>query len=218
MAKEKSLSRNPYEVLGVSESATDEEIKTAYRALAKKYHPDKYIDEDLKEIANEKMKQINEAYDEINALRSGKGSGAAHGANTAYGSGQSYGSAGSGSSDPRYAQIRRMINAGAFSQAEAALDAIPAAARDAEWNFLKGCVLLRRGWYHDAAKFFDTACRMDPYNQEYRSARLNLERMSDAYSNEGRHVCGAGDCDCCLNLCCADACCECMGGDLIPCC
>lgn len=218
MAKEKSLSRNPYEVLGVPESATDEEIKTAYRALAKKYHPDKYIDEDLKEIANEKMKQINEAYDEINALRSGKGSGAANGANTAYGSGSFYGSAGSGSSDPRYAQIRRMINAGAFSQAEAALDAIPASARDAEWNFLKGCVLLRRGWYHDAAKFFDTACRMDPYNQEYRSARLNLEHMSQSYSAEGGRVCGGSGCDCCTNLICADCCCECMGGDLIPCC
>lgn len=209
------MSRNPYEVLGVSESATDEEIKAAYRTLAKKYHPDKYIDEDLKEIANEKMKQINEAYDEINSLRAGKGAGAS-GSYDGYGFGGEAGA--SGSSDARYAEIRRMINAGAYSQAEAALDAIPAAARDAEWNFLKGCVLLRRGWYHDAAKFFDTACRMDPYNQEYRSARLNLERMSQSYSAEGGRACGGSGCDCCTNLICADCCCECMGGDLIPCC
>lgn len=56
--KEKILSRNPYEVLGVSESATDEEINGRLPHAGQKISPDKYIDEDLKEIANEKMKQI----------------------------------------------------------------------------------------------------------------------------------------------------------------
>ena len=54
---------NPYKVLGISEDATQEEIRAAYLALVKKYHPDKYTDNPLKELANEKLKEINEAYE-----------------------------------------------------------------------------------------------------------------------------------------------------------
>ena len=60
---------NPYEVLGVSETATDEEVKAAYRNLAKKYHPDNYTDSPLADVAEQKMKEINEAYDMINQMR-----------------------------------------------------------------------------------------------------------------------------------------------------
>ena len=56
---------NPYSVLEISPSATDEEVKKAYRALAKKYHPDNYINNPLADLASEKMKAINEAYDTI---------------------------------------------------------------------------------------------------------------------------------------------------------
>ena len=60
---------DPYKVLGVSPSATDEEIKAAYRELAKKYHPDNYANTPLADFATEKMKEINEAYDTIAAGR-----------------------------------------------------------------------------------------------------------------------------------------------------
>lgn len=56
---------NPYEVLGVSENASDEEIKKAYRELVKKYHPDKYVNNPLADLAAEKIKEINLAYDTI---------------------------------------------------------------------------------------------------------------------------------------------------------
>lgn len=210
------MNKNPYEVLGVREDATDEEIKEAYRALARKYHPDKYIDEGLKEMATEKMKTINEAYEEIKNIRAGKSSAGGSGSAGGYGS---YGSSGSGGSGD-FAEVRRLINAGAYMQAERILDAMPADCRGAEWHFLRGCILLRRGWVHDAAKYFDTACRMDPQNAEYRNARLNIERMAQQGS-AGRTtgtVCADDGCGCCANLMLADCCCECMGGDLIPCC
>ena len=54
---------NPYEVLGVPENASQEEIKKAYRELVRKYHPDQYQNNPLSELAQEKLKQINEAYD-----------------------------------------------------------------------------------------------------------------------------------------------------------
>ena len=56
---------DPYAVLGVSKNATDDEIKNAYRNLAKKYHPDSYSDNPLADLAEEKMEEINAAYDKI---------------------------------------------------------------------------------------------------------------------------------------------------------
>lgn len=64
---------DPYKVLGVSPTATDEEIKKAYRALARKYHPDNYANNPLADLVQEKMKEINEAYDEIQKLRASGG-------------------------------------------------------------------------------------------------------------------------------------------------
>ena len=67
---------DPYSVLGVSANASDEEIKKAYRDLVKKYHPDKYRDSDLKDLADEKLRTINKAYDEITSMRkNGTGTG-----------------------------------------------------------------------------------------------------------------------------------------------
>ena len=211
------MNRNPYEVLGVRADATDEEIKEAYRALARKYHPDKYTDEGLKEMATEKMKTINEAYEEIKNIRAGKSRAGGSGSYGGAGGGSYTYNAGSGSAD--FAEVRRLINAGAYMQAERILDAMPADRRGAEWHFLRGCILLRRGWVHDAAKYFDTACRMDPQNAEYRNARLNIERMAQSGTGSGTGTVCAGDgCGCCANLLLAVCCCECMGGDLVPCC
>ena len=64
---------DPYVVLGVSRTASDEEIKKKYRELARKYNPDNYANNPLADLAQEKMKQINEAYDAITKERAGGG-------------------------------------------------------------------------------------------------------------------------------------------------
>ena len=68
---------NPYKVLGVNEGASQEEIRSAYLKLVKKYHPDKYTDSDLKELANEKLVEVNEAY-EMLTKKNGQSSRYAH--------------------------------------------------------------------------------------------------------------------------------------------
>ena len=57
--------RDPYEVLGITRNATEEEIKKAYKALSRKYHPDANINNPHKEDAEEKFKDIQQAYQQI---------------------------------------------------------------------------------------------------------------------------------------------------------
>lgn len=198
--------KDPYSVLGVSRNATDDEIKDAYRELARKYHPDNYADNPLSDLAGEKMKEINEAYDEIMNTRRSRGK-------NAYNAG--YESNASSS----FPEVRSLINSGRLEQAQEVLDGVPPQARNAEWYFLNGTVLYRRGWFDQAYTSFATACRMEPTNPEYRNALNNAQRQSGRQYNPYRSYGGGMDgCDCCTNLLCADCCCECMGGDLIPCC
>ena len=208
---------DPYKILGVSPDASDDEIKKAYRNLARKYHPDKYRDSDLADLASEKMKEVNAAYEEIQKMRASGGGRANSGS---YGGGQYAGNS-SSSGSPRYNEIRRLINTGNAVRAEQMLWQIPEAERNAEWNFLMGCVLIRKGRYVDAQRYFDIACSMDPYNNEYRAAQERLRTRANGYGGgyqTSTQVGGCSGCDICSSLLCADCCCECMGGDLIPCC
>ncbi len=205
----------PYRVLGVSPSASDSEVKDAYRELAKKYHPDQYTGSPLADLADEKMKEINEAYDEIVAQRKNKTTGGYAGSAGGY---QSQ------NTSSNYADVRNFINSGRIADAEQILNGVPPERRNAEWYFLKGSVLFRRGWLAEAKDHFSRACHMDPSNAEYRSA-LNqaMQQRNGAYggynpSMQRGGVGGCNSCDLCSSLICADCCCECMGGDLIACC
>lgn len=190
--------RDPYEVLGVSKDASPEEIKSAYRKLAKQYHPDRYIGNPLADLAAEKFKEINEAYD---TLTGGQNT---HSENYAYG--------GAG----EFAQIRNYINMNALAEAESLLDSMTN--RNAEWFYLKGLVCLRRGWHTQGMNFIRQAVNLEPQNLEYRRTLAAMESQTQQYRDIGAGMSTDAACNCCSNLLCADCCCECMGGDLIPCC
>ncbi len=201
--------KDPYSVLGVSRDATEDEIKSAYRALAKKYHPDNYVDSPLASVAEEKMKEINEAYDAIKDEKSGKTSGS-------YGNsyGNSYGGTYGGySGSAAMAQVRTLIASGRYAEAEIQLESMSAADKTtAEWCFLKGCVLLRRGAFYDAARYIDRACYLDPNNAEYARARediRNSTRQNGTYRTSGQ---GDDICDFCTTLMCINCLCNCCGG------
>ena len=76
---------DPYEILGVSRNATDDQVRAAYRELVKKYHPDKYQGNPLADLAEEKLREVNEAYDQIMKERSSSAGSGYQGSSGAYG-------------------------------------------------------------------------------------------------------------------------------------
>lgn len=207
---------DPYKVLGISEDASEDEIKKAYRDLARKYHPDNYASSPLADLAQEKMKEINEAYDTVMRKRQ---SGADRPDDYDFGFGG--GNAFSGSDSSKFGYIRTLINNRNFYEAEIQLDACAKEEKNAEWYYLKGCVFMGRGWYFEASKHFRHACEMDPQNAEYRAAVDSMGRMAADYDRKATGNRGgfcSDPCDVCTGLVCADCCCEAMGGDLISCC
>ena len=90
-----------------------------------------------------------------------------------------------------------------------------------EWHYLESLVLMSRGYVNDAMRELETACQMEPGNMEYQQAKQMFNQRAAGYGRAYTGSRGGGrvsTCDICQGLICADCCCECMGGDLIPCC
>ena len=199
--------KNPYEVIGVKENASKEEIKKAYRDMAKKYHPDQYGTNPLKDLAEDKMRELNEAYDYLMK-------------NTPDNSGFSNSRASSNnnySDSSIYQSIRMDMQRGNFGAAESKLNSMKV--RDAEWSYLTGMLCHNKGWYDAAYSNLSTACRLDPTNMEYREALSRINNKNDFFRDPYRNSRRDPDmCNICATLWCMDSCCECGGGDLISCC
>ena len=199
--------KDPYSVLGVSQTASDDEVKKAYRELARKYHPDNYQDNPLADLAEEKMKEINEAYDTITKQRAGGYSGTS---SSGYGGGYQGGYQRSASS-PVYARVRNLIGVGDLNQAEQLLYEM--GQKDGEWYFLSGSIAYRRGWLDEAMQNYTLAVQMDPNNMEYRQA-LNLMQRGGMGGYRPAGYGGSSPCDLCATYLCCSMCTP-WGG---PCC
>ena len=214
---------NPYKVLGVSENASQEEIRAAYLELVKKYHPDKYADNPLKELAGEKLKEINQAYEMLVKKGASGASGAygpgGYGPSGSYGSAGGYGASGSSSqtrgspySGPNaaeFARARSYINQNNLTAARDVLDGV--SVHNAEWNYLYGIIYLRQGWYEKAYACISRAYEMEPDNADYRNAYVSLNNSGRAYQrNTTGNMDASPCCDVCSALMCLNCCC---GGD-----
>ncbi len=217
---------DPYSVLGVSREATDDEIKKAYRRLSRMYHPDANINNPNKAAAEEKFKDVQEAYDLIMKQRE---SGADWGA---YGSGQSsygqsaYGGYGYGyggayggqnasqgyqsESDVRYQAAANFINSGSYAQAINVLESITD--RTAQWYYMSAIAYAATGRNVQALEYARTASAMEPDNFQYRQLRARLEGAGQWYVDRGQSY-GMPDLnfgDACWKLICINAVCSCM--------
>lgn len=221
--------QDPYRVLGVSQNASEDEIKKAYRALAKKYHPD--VNNGSAE-AEARMKEVNEAYSQVMKLRregasggqnayGGSYYGSASGSSYGYGSYGSYGGYGgqsysSYSTDPQLSAARTYVRAGRYQEAMHVLENI--SNRSAEWYYLSAEANLGLGNRVAALNYARQAVSMDPNNFEYRALLARMEGRSTSYQSNGspfnaqQFICRNPLGLCCLASLLCNCCCGGCGG------
>ena len=206
---------DPYKVLGVSPDASDEEVKAAYRKLAKKYHPDLNPGD---EYAARKMNEINAAYDQIKNPQSQADPFSSYG----YGGYGSYGYSGAYSSqnDNERSEIvaaRNYIRARHFNEALTALSGVPESQRDGEWYYLHAIASYNLGNRVAALESARRACQLSPGNMQYRQLLEQIESGAQYYDTTGQgfgfHGINLNGGNICLKLCIANLICNlCCGG------
>ena len=231
-----SVFMDPYQVLGVSRDASDDEIKKAYRNLSRKYHPDANINNPNKAQAEEMFKKVQAAYDQIMKERQYGGHGTAGSqygpgsshyggysggyGNSSYG-GNSYNNTYNGPQDAEMQAVFNYINSRNYREALNLLDRMPN--RNAMWYYASGAANAGIGNNVVAREHAAQAVNMEPNNLQFRQLLNQLDWNSQRYQNSpygggygtGGSSCGTGNV--CCDLWCADSLCECMGGDLCSC-
>jgi len=196
---------DPYNILGVTPSASNDEIKKAYRELSRKYHPDSYVDNPLSGLAEEKFKEVQEAYEQVMKEREG---------------GYSRGSSYSGNAEEASTEMNTVanyLNSKRYNEALGVLSNI--SNRTARWFYYSAIANAGIGNNIDASNHAQQAVNMEPGNTEYSNLYTQLQWRGQRYQNSGYNTgrSGLGTGNFCCDLWCADSLCECMGGDLCSC-
>ncbi len=213
------MNRNPYEVLGISEGASKDEVKKAYRELSRKYHPDANINNPHADLAEEKFKEVQSAYDAIMNPSSHGGYQSSGGYSRGGYSGGGYGNQ---STDPKMQAVFNYINSRHYKEALHVLNDITD--RDAQWYYASAFANAAVGNNIIAKEHAANAVNMEPNNVQYRQLLQKLEGNYQSYQSSpfgsgfgGMHKVACGTGNICCDLWLADTICECMGADLCFC-
>ena len=209
---------DPYSILGVDRNASDDEIKKAYRKLSRKYHPDANINNPNKEQAEEKFKQVQQAYEQIMHEKE-QGSG--------YGGGFGGFSGFSGQTENSYQDeeaIRRQaaanyIQSGHYREAMNVLQSLKQ--RNGQWYYLSSMANMGLGNNVNALNDIREAVRQEPDNAQYRMLLQQMEGGGTWYQEMQNPFGGmpTGGDDYCMKLCLANLACSlcCPGGGVFCC-
>ena len=195
--------QNPYEVLGLSYGATDEEVTKAYRKLVKKYHPDLHPGD---EEAAKKMREINEAYDQI------KNGTANHG----YSGNQNNSYSNNSGSTNFYQVASHFIQVGMYREALRVLSEIQD--KTAEWYYLSSIANYYTGNRITALNYAKTAVQMEPNSLRYQELLQQLQGGGNVYREQSRAYGRPFDMqNICFWWCLADTICNCCCGPRFIC-
>lgn len=219
---------DPYSILGVSRDASDEEIKKAYRKLSRKYHPDANINNPNKDQAEEKFKEIQQAYDQIMKEREyGSSGNYGYGGNTGYGGFGGFGGYGGSQSNSGYQDeeaIRRQaasnyVQSGHYQEAMNVLSSLKE--RNAQWYYLSAVANMGLGNNVNAMNHIREAVRLEPDNMQYRMMLQRMEGGGSWYQEQQNPFGGmpSDGSDYCMKLCLANMVCNlcCPGGGMFCC-
>ena len=237
------MTYDPYSVLGVSRDASEEEIKKAYKALSRKYHPDANINNPNKDQAEEKFKEIQAAYQQIMKERTegysyggGYGRQSYGGSGSGYGGSQGYGGYGQGFGDfwqqagwqqqtsgyeeePRLRAAGNYLRNGYYREARNTLDGMGEHEKTARWYYYSAQANAGLGNNVAAMEAARQAVNLEPSNPEYRNFLNVLQNGGSWYqarqSSYGNPLYGG---DMCTKLCCANLMLNALCGGGICCC
>lgn len=206
---------DPYQVLGVSRGASDEEIKKAYRNLSRKYHPDANINNPNKEAAEEKFKMVQQAYDQImkeKEMGSAGGYGSYGGFGSGFGGYQSRQSGGSSEYESHMRAAANYIQSRHFKEALNVLNAMQG--RNAMWYYYSAIANNGAGNNVIALEHAKQASAMEPGNFQYRQLVQQLEGGGTWYRDmQGPfYEYSSGSSDICMKICIANMICNCCCG------
>lgn len=223
--------RDPYEVLGIPRTATEEEIKKAYKALSRKYHPDANINNPRKEEAEERFKEIQQAYQQIMKERTegcgyqGSSSSGGYGGTYrdfgGFGGFGGYSNTGTGyEEDSHLRAAGNYVRNGYYKEARTVLDGMEESTRSARWYYYSALAHAGLGNQVSALEHARRAQALEPDNWDYSNLVYQFENGGTWY-RQRQYTYGqpyTGGSSFCLKLCIANMLCNlCCGGGGLCC-